>query len=162
MNPRLTKERAAELLAYDPLTGLLTWKVRVGQRGLAGQVAGGLNARGYVYVGIEGRGYFAHRVAWLLHYGVWPTTQIDHIDCDKTNNRITNLRDVAGTVNIQNQHAPRANNKLGIRGVSKNSKGFQAEILTDGVRQYLGTFATPEQAQSAYLRAKKEQHACCV
>ena len=154
----LTLERARELLCYDPTTGLLTWKVRVGPRALQGGVAGYLDKKGYVYVGLDGKYYFGHRVAWLLHFGRWPAGQVDHWDEVKSNNRISNLREVTSVENMHNQRQARKHNRLGLRGVSKNHTKFQAEILADGKRIYLGVFDTPLEAHAAYLAAKKQYH----
>jgi HNH endonuclease len=75
----------------------------------AGREAGTLDKRvirGRVYptlrIGLDGKLYLASRVAWLLHYGEWPSLTLDHIDGDRTNNRIRNLRDVTHEVNMNN------------------------------------------------------------
>ena len=158
----LTYARARELLCYDPTTGLLTWKVRVGSRAPQGGIAGYLDKKGYVYVGVDGKYYFGHRVAWLLHFGRWPTKQIDHRDEVKDNNRITNLRETTFTENMHNQHRARRHNLLGLRGVSKNHDKFQAEIFAAGKRTYLGTFETPLEAHAAYVAAKRHHHPSSV
>lgn len=158
MTPKLTFERARELLRYCPKTGLLTWNTRAGARGQPGTVAGRIDKKGYIYVGVDGSGYFGHRVAWLLHTGQWPKQQIDHINGEKSDNRFSNLRDITATENVHNQHGARKRNVTGMRGVSRNHTKFQAEILANGVRLYLGSFDTPEEAHSVYLQAKQELH----
>ncbi|WBK39668.1 hypothetical protein [Xanthomonas phage L522] len=114
----LTFEQVDQLLAYDPATGELRWKVARGRHGnacKAGSVAGSVNSRGYIQVGVHGRLYQAHRLAWLLHHGAWPSQQIDHIDRDRTNNRIDNLRECSNSENQQNV-GKRSDNKSGVQG----------------------------------------------
>lgn len=160
--PLLSLERARELLMYDAASGLITWRVDVGQRGRAGEPIGYIDKKGYVYFGLDGKYYFAHRVAWLMHHGRWPAGQIDHRDGLKANNRIGNLRDTTQTENMQNHRKARRHNLTGLLGVSKNGSKFQAEILTAGKRMYLGVFTTPELAHAAYLDAKRRHHPTCT
>ncbi|OJW82859.1 MAG: hypothetical protein BGO66_02960 [Alicycliphilus sp. 69-12] len=100
---RLGVEVIGQLLSYDPTTGNLTWKESPRYGIPAGAVAGSKNARGYLQVMVAGQKHYAHRLAWLLHYGAWPARVIDHINRDKTDNRIDNLRDVSQAVNLQNR-----------------------------------------------------------
>lgn len=83
----MTAEEVKALLDYDAAKGLLTWLVNY-PRVKAGQEAGYLLKTGYVGIRIGGKEYKAHRVAWLHYHGEWPVGDIDHIDHDKTNNRI--------------------------------------------------------------------------
>lgn len=99
----LTAEVIAKYLSYDPNTGHLTWKESPRYGIPAGARAGSPNARGYIQVMVAGRKHYAHRLAWLLHHGVWPTRVIDHINREKTDNRIRNLRDVPQAINLQNR-----------------------------------------------------------
>lgn len=157
----LTLERAQEVLAFDAIQGTLIWKANVGQRARVGGVVAATDKKGYLYFGLDGKGYFAHRVAWLLHFGCWPRGQLDHINGVKSDNRIANLRDSTQTENMQNGREPRKHNKSGLLGVSENHGKFQAEILVSGRRMYLGTFASPFAAHDAYLKAKREHHSTC-
>ena len=147
-------------LDYDPETGIFTWKSSNRFR-VKGADAGSKSERGYISIGIRGKIYKAHRLAWLFVHGVWPTGQIDHIDRDKSNNRIANLRDVGQSINQENRIDPRADNELGVVGVSLWSDGrpgFKAQIKVRGKVLYLGTFQTVEEANAAYIEAKKNQH----
>ncbi len=95
-------ERIRELLAYSPSDGAFYWlKNRKGNPApRAGDVAGGTRPDGCRYIGIDGRRYYAHRVAWLLVYGPIPGgMEIDHIDHNPSNNRISNLRLVTKSAN---------------------------------------------------------------
>lgn len=109
-------ERVRELLDYEPLTGILTWRqARGGRR--AGAVAGTPNAHGHLQIQIDGRNCYAHIVAWTHMTGAYPTVQIDHKDRDPANNRWLNLRPAPGSGNHWNRDAPRTNTS-GHKGVS--------------------------------------------
>jgi len=156
----LTIERLHELLSYSPETGIFIWKSSNRYR-VAGAVAGTTCPRGYVSIGISGKIYKAHRLAWAYVFGTWPKGQIDHIDRDKSNNRIQNLRDVDQSTNQENRSVPRADNKLGHVGVSMwtdGRPGFKAQIKVKGKVLYIGTFPTAEAAETAYLEAKNMHH----
>lgn len=155
----ITQERLFEALSYDPESGDFKWKKKVNRRVVVGSAAGGLHrSTGYWRLAIDGVNYKAHRLAWFWTFGVWPDGEIDHIDCDKTNNRIGNLRDVSHLKNMQNERMARRNSSTRLLGAFANGKKFQAKIRVDGVQRYLGTFDVAEQAHAAYLSAKREWH----
>ena len=128
----------------------LVWQVS--KRGLrAGTVAGCVDtSSGYRVIRINGVMYRAHRLIWLWHYGKFPANQIDHIDGNKLNNDIKNLRDVTNQENHKNQ-PKRSDNKSGCTGVRWNSNAnkFRAEIRKDGKTIHLGYFDTLEEAVAA-------------
>ena len=103
----LTADRVLELLDYDPETGHFRWRVTKGSKRMAGEVAGCLYGKGYWSIGIDRRLYYAHRLAWLYVHGEWPKRVIDHINRDKLDNRIVNLRDVTISENGLNQKSVR-------------------------------------------------------
>lgn len=99
----LTPERLRCLLSYDQGTGLFTWLIDRGNGACAGQRAGTVDRNsGYVLVQIDGRQYRAHRLAWLYVHGRWPRPLIDHIDRNRANNRISNLREATSAINNSN------------------------------------------------------------
>lgn len=155
----LTAERLRELLTYDPETGIFTRRVRISNCP-AGMIAGTYNiSRGQrrQRIGVDGRVYKAHRLAWLYVHGKWPAEQIDHIDGNAANNRIANLREASPTQQMHNKKTPR-NNKVGFKGVTKAENKFSARIQAFGKRRRLGRFATPEEAGWAYAQAAKSYH----
>lgn len=152
-------ERVRELLEYSPETGEFRHKASRGGV-LSGSVAGCLYANGYRKITIDGRGYLAHRVAWLYVHGEWPATGIDHANGDKDDNRLCNLRMASQSQNMQNiLEAPHLS-RSGLFGAAwdKARNKWQASIRVDGKRRYLGRFETAEDASAAYLSAKEKLH----
>lgn len=158
---QLTATQLQELLAYDPNTGVFTWRVnRTKVR--AGDTAGTINGPGYCCITIFRRMYLAHRLAWLYMHGTWPSGQIDHRNGVRTDNRVENLRNVLPAANAQNQRHPQGDNPfLGVSWVSKGSRWI-ARIRIDGKQRYLGCFTTAEAARDAYTTAKRVHHAGCT
>lgn len=153
----LTAQQLRELLSYDPKTGLFLWRVSRG-KGYAGAIAGKYDKNGYIVIGANRQEFKSHQVAWMFVHGYWPTLHIDHIDGDKTNNRIANLRHVTVLVNQRNRTRPNCTNKLGILGVSKYGNKFCSRIWHDGGLIHLGTFNDVGAAQAAYFEAKSRLH----
>lgn len=155
----LTADYVRNLFDYDPESGVFRHRTTRSSRALAGAVAGCLDDR-YVRIGIDGRIYSAHRLAFLWVTGQWPVYAVDHVDGDGSNNRWSNLRDVSPRVNAQNKRAAMSNNKTGFLGVFKrgDKPNYKAQIKADGKLIYLGTFATAEDAHAAYLAAKRKLH----
>jgi hypothetical protein len=91
-----------EYLQYDQETGIITWIKNRGSRKVIGQIAGCITKMGYLTIVFKGKYYYAHRLAWYLHYGAWPTNHIDHINGIKTDNKINNLKDVTRSENQLN------------------------------------------------------------
>lgn len=102
----LTADRLRELLHYDPLTGVFTWKMNRTRRAKAGSVAGSVNGRGYVQIRIDGVGYTASRLAYLYMQGepAPANLEIDHRNHVKTDNRWSNLQPVTHGENMSNYH----------------------------------------------------------
>jgi heme-degrading monooxygenase HmoA len=157
----LTAERLRELLAYDPAAGVFTWRVDVrgGAWVKAGHVAGTIHSRdGYRQISICKVQHKAHRLAWLYVTGAWPSEQIDHVNGDRSDNRIANLREASAAGNARNARR-RIDNVSGFKGAYEYRPGkWRAYINKDGRRINLGTFATPEEAHAAYVAAAQEHH----
>lgn len=155
--PQPTADRLRELFGYDPDTGVMRWRVSTNSRVVVGQEAGCVNGGGYIVVSVDGRLYRAHRLIWLYVYGRWPGTDIDHIDGDPQNNRLTNLREATVSQNQANARR-RANNTSGFKGVNFHKRGrkWQARIRVNGKSLYLGFFDSREAAHAAYVAAARE------
>ena len=107
-----------KIIDYNPDTGKMCWRVSVGSRAKVGAEIGRTTHDGYRKVKIKGRMYLVHRLAWKLAYGVWPSNDIDHIDGNRLNNRLSNLRDVTRSINVRNSRR-RVDNSSGIVGVNQ-------------------------------------------
>jgi hypothetical protein len=150
----LTQDQVQALFVYDAETGKLFWR----QPRYAKQQyeeAGWNHNKGYRQVCINEQTYLVHRIIWLMFFGTHPE-EIDHIDGDKQNNRLTNLR---ATTKSRNQHnsGPRKDSRTGIRGVGFNARlgKWHARIQVNKMRHHLGFFDTLEQAQDARENASK-------
>jgi len=142
-----------DLLDYDPETGVFTW--RVARRGGAslGDIAGGPNKKGYIKIRLDGKMYYAHRLAWLYMYGVWPTKFVDHINCVESDNRIVNLRIATRAQNMANSRKHAAGL---LKGVKRYGDKFQARIRIDKCLMNIGVYDTQEQAHAAYCEAAQK------
>lgn len=132
-------------LAYDPLTGIFTWK-----SGLAkGRQITKSPSERYCRISVEGGRFLLHRVAWLFTYGQWPSKQIDHINRDGSDNRITNLRDVSSR---ENAHNRRSFGRAALRGVTwyATNKKWAAQIWARGASIFLGYYDDPADAAAHY------------
>jgi hypothetical protein len=148
-----------EVIIYIPETGELIWR-KNRPKCKAGSIAGGMHSDGYIYVGIYGKRYAAHRIAWLMHYGKDPDNmQIDHINQCKNDNRIINLRLASPAENRHNVSATKGST-TGYKGVSYNKERnkYHAQIMSNRVSYHLGYFETPELAHMAYCKAAAELH----
>lgn len=152
----LTAERLRSLMVYNPETGIFVRLVSAGCRP-AGSEAGRPHPStptGYVMMGVDGRLYTAHRLAWLYVYGEWPTRDVDHRDGNRANNAIGNLREATESQNAANS-GMRRHNTSGFRGVSWNSraKKWLATIVVRGRKKHLGFFADAAEASAVYNEA---------
>lgn len=159
----LTAEKLRSVLSYEPNTGIFTWSAQVSRNVKPGTQIDPMRNHGhYVQAQIDGTLYYTHRLAWLYTHGAWPLGMIDHIDGNKTNNSIANLRDVNTSKNGQNQRKAMSHNKCGVLGVGVVGSRFRALINDSGKQLYLGTFDTPEEAHETYLTAKRKLHSGCT
>jgi hypothetical protein len=142
-------ERLNELLVYCPATGVLRWRTRRGGLARAGTVAGRLHRKGHREISVDGVRFKAHRIAFKMVTGVDPDAQIDHIDRNPGNNRISNLR---LATNAQNRLNSVARGASGLKGAYKSGKKFVSSITINGVVRYLGTFDTATEANERWWR----------
>lgn len=151
MKPGPTLARLKELAIYDADTG--TFTARVHRKGISvGAVLGSRHNAGYVRICIDKEDYLAHRLAWLYVHGEWPSQEIDHINGNRSDNRIANLRPATSTQNKINGGL-REDNASGFRGVhfDKRRQKFIAQIKIGSRRKYIGQYDTAEAAGRAYL-----------
>ena len=147
-----------EYLDYNPDTGVFVYKSRKWNRG--GKIAGYIDARGYTKISARKRRYAAHRVAFAFIHNRWPMPACDHINGDKLDNRIANLREATQSLNMCNSRIPKTNTS-GIKGVSwiKSKKRWRAKIGFDGKCYELGRgFKTKEEAAKAVAQKRQELH----
>ena len=152
-------QRIRELLNYCPTTGLFTWKVRRG--GLkAGSRAGYRNSEGYLRISIDGVRHFAHRLAYAIYHSVMPPrgVQVDHIDGDRANNRIENLRLATHAENCWNRQNLGKLNSSGSTGVSWciRTQKWRAQIVVNVRYIHLGYFTNKQDAIAARRIAEAE------
>ncbi len=145
-------------LSYDEFTGLFTW-ISVSPFGKykKGDIAGSFDkGNGYIRIGLNLESYSAHRLAWLYVHGEIPCI-IDHIDGDRTNNRIANLSNGTKLSNSRNQKRNK-NNKSGVSGVHWNSNRskWYATVSVFGKREFIGSFSELDDAISARLNINKK------
>lgn len=115
---------------------------------------------GYIVLCSGAKKVYAHRVAWRIVHGEWPASWIDHINGDRTDNRIENLRLATQAENMQNLRKPGKRNKSGFLGVSwdKVVGLWVAQIRAFGSPHQIGWYETPEEAHAAYMREKMRLH----
>lgn len=154
----LTQNMLKKFLNYDKATGIFTWISRyiantpIGTT--AGNVQGTLPDGGYIQISLFGKLYPAHRLAWLYIHGHFPEKQIDHIDHNRTNNCITNLREASNHTNMKNK-SKYATNKTGYSGVEEHGDNWKARIGVSGTKVLLGVFKTFNEAVAARKAAEK-------
>jgi hypothetical protein len=159
----VTKEEVQEFIAYDPETGIFVWKVARPRGVKAGRRADRDNqAGGYRKVHLNGRYYQASRLAWLLGHGHWPPDQVDHINGDRGDNRLANLRECSQSESMANVRRQK-NNTTGFKGVSyvESQNGpnkFKATIKKDNQSIFLGWFKTRKEAFAARMGAAAAVH----
>jgi hypothetical protein len=168
----LTQKTLQELLDYNPATGVFTWKPRnqkwfKSKRGclqfnsrFAGSVAGCDNGSGYTIIRMFGVGFKAHRLAWMYVYGQWPKKDIDHINGNRSDNHIANLRDVNRQINTHNRKKTSGDvtsRFLGVSWYPKLSK-WVAQISHGYRKICLGYYESEDVAFQAYLNAKRKLH----
>lgn len=154
----LTVGRLRELIDYNPDTGSMVWKISTSNRNPVGSEAGTLQSAGYRNVTIDGQRYLAHRLAWFHVYGVWPK-EIDHINRDRTDNRLANLREASRSQNNVNI-TRRSDNKSGVTGVTwhNGSQKWRAVCHVNGKQVQIGMFDSIEEAATAYAEVAERLH----
>ena len=148
----LTRKYLLSILEYNKETGQLIWKINRAKAKM-GEPAGCLTPKGYLYIGINGQRYFAHKLVWFYVTGRWPRKQIDHINQNGADNRFENLRLVTNRENHRNKRLSKKNasGHTGINWIERLAK-WRARIMVDGKDIHLGVFADIRDA----INARKE------
>ena len=146
----ITQAELKETLVYNENTGIFTWAVK--RNGVKkGAIAGWVNSGGHIQITIKGTHHYAHRLAWLYVHDEHPSGQIDHVNRVKSDNRISNLRDVTHTINQWNVGLKNTNSS-GYKGVSYayRQKKWKAAISSAKKYNHIGYYETKERAYVAY------------
>ena len=124
-----------------------------------GSAAGTGAGKGYRYRKVGGVEYRTSRLAWLFATGEWPPKgiEVDHINGDRADDRIANLRLATTRENCRNRGVNRANT-TGVKGVHRHRGRYIARISADDKRLFLGSYPTAEQAHAAYAAAAERLH----
>lgn len=163
----LTQEYLKECLDYNPETGVFFWlfrplnhfkserRQRIFNAVYSGKPCGHLSEEGYLVIRFDGMLYKAHRLAWLYVHGELPKQWLDHINRNRSDNRICNLRLASPTLNAQNSSV-RSDNKSGIPGVSwhKATGKWVVQISKLGKSTHVGLFSTIQEAKLAREQAE--------
>jgi hypothetical protein len=148
----LNQSYLKSILHYDAETGVFIRK-------RTKKIAGCITSKGYIYIGINRKQIFAHRLAWLYVYGIMPPEQVDHINRNRSDNRISNLRLCNNIENAQNAKLNK-NNKSGFKGVSweKNRKKWQVYVYINKRGKFFGYFDDLHEANLVATNARKKFH----
>lgn len=154
----LTAERAKELLIYNQDTGEFFWRAAI-KKVTPGSKAGCRDGHGYCRIQVDGRRYHGHRLAWLMTYGKWPEQTIDHINGNRMDNRLCNLRDVDTRTNNRNRTVLNSNNQSGYPGVRLDPRNQRKQRWHARLNQkeggiWVGTFDTAEEAHAALEKVR--------
>jgi hypothetical protein len=148
-------------LRYEPETGKLFWRdcedmPKHWRSRFAGKEAfTPKTGHGYLHGRLAGKKIYAHRMVWAIYYGEWPQEQLDHINGDRADNRIFNLREVSNTENAKNRGLM-SNNKSGVCGVywCKANQNWTASVKINGKNKHLGSFSDISEAKAARAKAQ--------
>lgn len=152
----ITNDELKEILSYDGMTGVFK-RFKYSRSKM-----GSTTYDGYIQIKVKYKLYAASHLAWFYAYGVWPKEQIDHINGDTKDNRISNLREATQRENQSNRLCHRQGHIVGTTFDTARNK-WRAQITIDKKAYNLGRFATQQEASDAYQRAlAKLKEVSCV
>lgn len=161
IHKEVTVEEILSILDYDKDRAVFYWKKYRSSSARKGQLAG-YDCLGYSIIKINQIRYKVHRLVWLIETGKWPEYEIDHIDGNKLNNHISNLRDVPTQVNRQNVKRAFSNSSTGLLGVFPYGKRYLAKITFNNETVRIGVYDKAEDAHTAYVAIKRTLHEGCT
>jgi hypothetical protein len=149
---KIDQKKLHDLFEYK--NGDLIWKVK----NCKGKKAGSLKPHGYIQIEIDNKNYSAHRLIWIMHNANFEG-QIDHINGNRCDNRIENLRVVTQYQNQWNRKISR-NNTVGIKGIRwrKDLKKFEVRLCVDGKQKGFGCFKDLELAELVMVMVREKHH----
>lgn len=156
----ISHKRLKQIVKYNKATGLF-YRLECFQRpDVIGIASGWHNGNGYLRIAIDGKRYYAHRLAWFYVTGKWPKHEIDHINGKRNDNRWVNIRSATRLMNAQNIKRANSHSRTKVRGVSwsKDKKRFVARIKFPDRYAFLGYFKDIDSARDAYIYAKRAHH----
>ena len=156
----ITQDELKLLLSYNSETGDFTNLVSRSGMARIGKIAGFNRTGYYSQIGLNGKLYYTHRLVWLYVYGYFPKLIIDHINGDKGDNRLSNLRLASISQNAINQKKLQRNNTSGYKGVSwsKKSRKWRAGSTVNGKTVTIGYFDDVKEAANAYQQFASLKH----
>jgi hypothetical protein len=166
---QISRDDIRRLLDYSAATGVFTWRERpremfktkrghsVWNARYSGTIAGSITKNGYRSFSLLDGAIYCHRAAWLYVYGWLPDIDIDHVNGNKDDNRISNLRIATRSENIANskRHIDSASGHKGV-SLHKRSGKWRADICLLGRQKFLGCYDTREEAAQRYREAASE------
>ena len=152
----ITQKQLKTILSYDESTGQFARLKSTTNSHKIHSKVGWLESNGYIRASVNKAKYGCHRLAWLYVYGFMPN-QIDHINGVRSDNRISNLRDVTSAENNKNMKL-RSDNVSGAYGVNfiKSRNRWQTRITTKGQTKHIGYFPCKQDAILARKKAEEE------
>ena len=157
---KLSQSELCRLLDYDPETGVFRWAIDIGKAIKSGRVAGTINGSGYVQISINRKLFRAHRLAWLYMKGTFPAGLIDHIDGNRTNNSISNLREVSPHQNALNRNMHKRPSASGVKCVNwcQRDHKWLVKFGLKGVYYSLGRYEDLELAELVAREFREKYH----
>ena len=144
--------RMKEVLNYNEASGIFSWKKSLSNRTKVGEECRAINNNGYIVIRVDGNLYYAHRLAWLYMYSTFPSKYIDHIDHNRQNNAIENLRDTEKNCKNKSLYS---NNTSGYHGITYTNDKWKAVIGHNNTNIFLGYYNTKEEAIIARRAAER-------
>ena len=159
----ITQAKLKELLHYHPESGDFVRLTSTGGGGRVGHQSGSLDTGGYRQIGVGGKHYLAHRLAWMYEHGEFPPEEIDHINGVRDDNRLQNLRLATCSENMRNYPKPLTNTS-GFKGVcwDKYSRKWRVQVKVNKKKLHIGMFAEMSEARSAYRAAANKYYGSFV
>ena len=154
----ITQSELKELVNYDKDSGIFTWKKKTSNRVKVGSVVGNLHNCGYIEMRVGGTRCLAHRLAFLYEHGYMPNL-VDHVNGNKQDNRICNLREATYQRNAYNSKI-RSDNKSGVRCVSwnKTSNKWEVRVKLNGKLNHYGNYSDLDVAKKVADKIRNLEH----